>query len=916
MTYFNYLGIAVPESASPTGDVFGTSAGAETLTAPAGPSLVDGNGGGDLLIGSSGDNTFDVKDLHDVVRVAAGLSGIKTVVAFNSFSLPANVQNLTVNGDFNYAVGNSLDNLIVVDGSQWVDGGKGNDVLVGSATQRTTFVETAGDGNDVIYNWNPNSQLQLNGYGFTTAAQIRAAMSQVGSDVSIKLSSTESLTVRNTTPASFADRQFLTPLDTTKLGAMTFDDEFNSLNLVNPATGTGVWETNFGGNLKDQQAYTLTANGEQEAYVTPGFQGQGDQALGINPISVGNGMLNITAAATPAADLHSAYGLAYTSGMLNTLDTFQQKYGYFEIRAQLPEASGAWPAFWMLPHPFQPNMEADIFEGLGITPNVDYRRAFGGSDTIYDNALKVDPTGFHTYGMLWTPTTVSFYLDGTEVLSGATPASWTSPMALILNLAVGGFGGTPNAAAFPASMQVDYIHAYALADGSSIVDHTTPVAPVDTLHDDGNGAGQANMPQAFADGTGAVTSAHVAADTSLPATLPAGKTFITYEDAGAVFGVVSDGHSTSAPVGLGAFTSNPFTGAGTWLTDGKVVAGYLQANANGGQDAWDVVFDPTKASFVRQDLGAATGGLVFVATQDGGFAVSWHAPDGTVEARGYDEFAYGGDTPGWYGPVSQITGDLTGVTADSHLIAQNGAGVELYDLMNATVASGASSPPTSPPPPPPTTPPSSGGGQVLTAAAGPSTVMGGMGNDTITGGSGPDYLRGGAGDDIIHGGPGFDDINGNQGNDTIGGGGSGADWLVGGQGNDSITGSGGGEVVYGNLGNDTLMGGGAGDIVRGGQGDDVIFAGSGPEFISGDLGQNTETGGSGADTFHTFTAVTLDMVTNFNEAKGDRVEVDPGVTYTVSQVGADTVINMTGGGRMVLEGVQMDSLHSGWIFGG
>jgi hypothetical protein len=35
----------------------------------------------------------------------------------------------------------------------------------------------------------------------------------------------------------------------------------------------------------------------------------------------------------------------------------------------------------------------------------------------------------------------------------------------------------------------------------------------------------------------------------------------------------------------------------------------------------------------------------------------------------------------------------------------------------------------------------------------------------------------------------------------------------------------------------------------------------------------------------------------------------------VSQVGADTVINMTGGGQMILVGVSMSSLTPGWIFG-
>ena len=35
----------------------------------------------------------------------------------------------------------------------------------------------------------------------------------------------------------------------------------------------------------------------------------------------------------------------------------------------------------------------------------------------------------------------------------------------------------------------------------------------------------------------------------------------------------------------------------------------------------------------------------------------------------------------------------------------------------------------------------------------------------------------------------------------------------------------------------------------------------------------------------------------------------------VAQVGADTVINMTGGGQMVLVGVQLSTLPDGWIFG-
>jgi beta-glucanase (GH16 family)/Ca2+-binding RTX toxin-like protein len=517
-------------------------------------------------------------------------------------------------------------------------------------------------------------------------------MTQQGPDVVIKLSPSESLTVRNVTPASFVDRQFLLPLDTSKLGAMTFDDEFNSLNVLDPSTGTGQWRTNFGGNLKDQSAYTITSNGEQEAYVQPGFYGQGEKDIGVNPFSISNGVLSITAA--PSPDSYATYGLPYTSGMLNTLGMFEQKYGYFEARVAMPNVAGTWPAFWLLPSPYQPNMEGDVFEGLGATPNVDYRRAWGGNDntqTMYDNAYKADPTGFHTYGMLWTPTTTTFYYDGTAVLQGPTPSTWTSPMAMILNLAVGGWGGTPDASKFPATLQVDYVHAYALADGSTQVVTQTPQLPVDSMHDDGAASGQVNTPFTFADTGQPVTSAHIQVYASQPASPPPGRTFMIWEDSGAVFGAASDGTTTTQPTGLLAGTASQFNGAGTWLTDGKVAFSYYAANASGGKDLWDIVFDPAHNTFTRQDLGAASGSgpVNFVATTSGGFAVSWHAPDGMVQARGYDEYAYGGDTPGWYGPTRQVTGDLTGVNAQGQLIAANGSGQELYHLIGASITTSA-----------------------------------------------------------------------------------------------------------------------------------------------------------------------------------------------------------------------------------
>ena len=689
MTYYNYLGQAMAVSAPEQSSIDGSPAGDETIQASAGSSSISGGGGGDLLIGSSGDNRFYIKDSNDRVQELPG-GGVDTQIAYTSVILAPNVENLTVHMDFNFAVGNGLDNLIIVDGSQWINGLAGDDVLVGSETQRTSFQIKIGEGNDVIYNWNGNSQLQLlNAAGFGTAADVRAQMTQSGADTILQLSPTETLTFRGMTPAEFTDRQLLGALDTSKLGAMTFSDEFNSLQIRDPSLGGGQWNTNFGGNLKDQYSYALVQNGEQQSYVAPGFQGRGDHDIGVNPFSIENGVLTITAAPMAADDVYAAWGATHTSGMLNTLGSFAQKYGYFEMRAEVPTAAGSWPAFWMIPSPYKPNAEADIMEGLAATPNIDYRRAYGGvdgSETQYDNVLTVDPAGFHTYGMLWTPQTVTFFYDGVTVLHGATPSTWTSPMSLIVNLAVGGWGGEPDPTAFPAQLNVDYVHAYALADGSSEVLHLTPPPPVATLQDNGPASGQVKTPVTFEAGGAAVTTSHIQLSSAPPTTLPPGQTMMIWEDAGAVFGAVSDGSNLAPPTALMAGSISQFTGAGTWLTSGKVVFAYLQPGSDGGQHLWDIVFDPVRKTFVRQDLGAAsaTPDATFVATGHGGFAVSWHTPDGTVVARGYDEYAYGGDVPGWYGPAREVTGDLVGVTADGQVIAANGADQQLYTLADAS----------------------------------------------------------------------------------------------------------------------------------------------------------------------------------------------------------------------------------------
>ena len=224
-----------------------------------------------------------------------------------------------------------------------------------------------------------------------------------------------------------------------------------------------------------------------------------------------------------------------------------------------------------------------------------------------------------------------------------------------------------------------------------------------------------------------------------------------------------------------------------------------------------------------------------------------------------------------------------------------------------------------------------GSGDMIRGYTGDDALAGGGGDDTLYGGVGNDFifaqapsvtvlvtgstfLRGEEGNDYIVGGSGFDDMHGNMGNDTLSGG-AGEDWVVGGKDNDALYGGAAYDLVYGNIGNDTCEGGEGNDIVRGGQDNDVLGGWSGDDFMSGDRGNDTLTGGTGADTFSTFGEAGIDLIRDFNIAEGDRIQLAPGTVYTVEQVGANAVINMVGGGQVILEAIQMNSLTGNWIFG-
>ncbi|WP_337188405.1 calcium-binding protein [Phenylobacterium sp.] len=158
---------------------------------------------------------------------------------------------------------------------------------------------------------------------------------------------------------------------------------------------------------------------------------------------------------------------------------------------------------------------------------------------------------------------------------------------------------------------------------------------------------------------------------------------------------------------------------------------------------------------------------------------------------------------------------------------------------------------------------------------------------------------------------GTDTLNGGSGNDYIDGVGA-SDSISGGDGNDTVSGGDGDDFVHGNSGNDQVIGGNGNDTVRGGQGNDTISGSDGNDFISGDAGDDLLYGNTGADTFNFSLGFGNDTIADFDRNSGDSVRIESG-SYTLSQVGSNTIVLMSDGSALTILNTSYASLDSGWI---
>jgi len=182
----------------------------------------------------------------------------------------------------------------------------------------------------------------------------------------------------------------------------------------------------------------------------------------------------------------------YTSARLKTQGLFSFQYGRIEFRALVPEAQGFWPANWLLGNNIATVSwpacgEMDVLERVNAATSPDWNEGsihgtgFTGATglgTKYNFPNNEMAATFHSYGMIWSPGSVSYYVSDTPNPANPAPyityttSSLSSGMVwpfdagqanfIILNLAIGGdWPGAPNnTTPFPSEMLVDYVRIY------------------------------------------------------------------------------------------------------------------------------------------------------------------------------------------------------------------------------------------------------------------------------------------------------------------------------------------------------------------------------------------------------------------------------------------------------------------------
>jgi Ca2+-binding RTX toxin-like protein len=244
---------------------------------------------------------------------------------------------------------------------------------------------------------------------------------------------------------------------------LTYADNFNTLSIANTGTATANWYSRqaWGGGFGS--ATFMAAGGGWSPFLI--VQQGGETALQIemhrNPL----GQLESGLISTTFPDGSSA------------MPTDGNPYGYYETRLWLPEGQGIWPALWAIEEerlsPARDHVhEIDVLEHYGAAMPDRYTTVIhnwnwagtkleGHASQYTHNVVGngVLSTGWHTYGVEVTPTIMTFDMDGDDYWTVSTPATLTTDLIFIIDLAAGG-GWPIDPALNHVKMYVDYFRVY------------------------------------------------------------------------------------------------------------------------------------------------------------------------------------------------------------------------------------------------------------------------------------------------------------------------------------------------------------------------------------------------------------------------------------------------------------------------
>jgi beta-glucanase (GH16 family) len=294
------------------------------------------------------------------------------------------------------------------------------------------------------------------------SSQLYRAPFLVASNLTVKAIATAS----GVTASTVASRSLTLNIPS---GTLVWSDEFSNSTNSNTQPNPLVWTYDTGN--------SGFGNSELENYCAWGSSTSPCSAASPNAYLGADGYLHIVAQQPTAGTA------VYTSARLKTQGLFSFQYGRIEARMQLPESQGIWPAFWLMGNSIATINwpacgELDVMEHInGNNPGNKGFDWVQGSihGTGLDGGTQYHPAGFsatawHTYGMIWTPGQIQYYVDSpTNVYATFTPSTqpgvWPfdqGPQFVIMNLAVGGsWPGSPDATTvFPSQVVVDYLRIY------------------------------------------------------------------------------------------------------------------------------------------------------------------------------------------------------------------------------------------------------------------------------------------------------------------------------------------------------------------------------------------------------------------------------------------------------------------------